>query len=278
MAQAPTVKATNNHRPPPAEKTPADPALKQEIARLQTELCKLQDWVVHKNLRVVIIFEGRDGAGKGGMIRTITERVSPRVFRVVALPAPTERERTQVYIQRYLPHLPAEGEVVIFDRSWYNRAGVEYVMGFCTEEQHSRFLKLTPQIEKQLVDDGIILIKYWLEVSPEEQARRFAARLTDKRRQWKLSALDLPSRAKWFEYSRARDIMLDATDLRRTPWYIVKSDDKTLARIQCIRHLLSLIPYRPVRRPKLTMPRRSRKGAYNDVTTLKGRRFVPETW
>jgi polyphosphate kinase len=278
MAQAPKAKATNNHRPPPGEKTPADPALKQEIARLQTELCKLQDWVVHKNLRVVIIFEGRDGAGKGGMIRTITERVSPRVFRVVALPAPTERERTQVYIQRYLPHLPAEGEVVIFDRSWYNRAGVEYVMGFCTEEQHRRFLKLTPQIEKQLVDDGIILIKYWLEVSPEEQARRFAARLTDKRRQWKLSALDLPSRAKWFEYSRARDIMLDATDLRRTPWYIVKSDDKMLARIQCIRHLLSLIPYRPVRRPKLTMPRRSRKGAYNDVTTLKGRRFVPETW
>jgi polyphosphate kinase 2 len=233
--------------------------------------------VVHKNLRVVIIFEGRDGAGKGGMIRTITERVSPRVFRVVALPAPTERERTQVYVQRYLPHLPAEGEVVIFDRSWYNRAGVEYVMGFCTEEQHSRFLKLTPQIEKQLVDDGIILIKYWLEVSPEEQARRFAARLTDKRRQWKLSALDLPSRAKWYEYSRARDIMLDATDLKRTPWYIVRSDSKVHARINCIRHLLSQIPYQTVRRPRLTMPRRSRKDAYDDLASLKGRLFVPET-
>jgi polyphosphate kinase 2 len=277
MAKAPPAKANFNNHPYVPEKPATDIALKQEIARLQTELCKLQDWVVHQGLRVVIIFEGRDGAGKGGMIRTITERVSPRVFRVVALPAPTERERTQVYIQRYLPHLPAEGEVVIFDRSWYNRAGVEYVMGFCTKEQHSRFLKLTPQIEKQLVDDGIILIKYWLEVSPEEQARRFAARLTDRRRQWKLSALDLPSRAKWFEYSKARDIMLEATDLKRTPWYIVGSDDKMQARINCIRHLLSLIPYKPVRRPRLTMPRRSRKSAYDDQATLKGRRFVPET-
>lgn len=275
MAKAPKARAKRRTAP---EKTTVDPKQKAEISRLQTELCKLQDWVVHKRLRVVIIFEGRDGAGKGGMIRTITERVSPRVFRVVALPAPTERERTQVYVQRYLPHLPAEGEVVIFDRSWYNRAGVEYVMGFCTEEQHSRFLKLTPQIEKQLVDDGIILIKYWLEVSPEEQARRFAARLTDKRRQWKLSALDLPSRAKWFEYSLARDIMLEATDLKRTPWHIVRSDDKTLARIHCIRHLLSMIPYRTVRRPKLTMPRRSRKGAYNDMASLKGRRFVADSW
>jgi polyphosphate kinase 2 len=274
----PSAKATRKRRQVADEKTQADPALKQEISRLQTELCKLQDWVVHKKLRVVIIFEGRDGAGKGGMIRTITERVSPRVFRVVALPAPTERERTQVYIGRYLPHLPAEGEVVIFDRSWYNRAGVEYVMGFCTEEQHSRFLKLTPQIEKQIVDDGIILIKYWLEVSPEEQARRFAARLTDKRRQWKLSALDLPSRAKWFEYSRARDVMLEATDLKRTPWHIVRSDDKTMARIHCIRHLLSMIPYKPVRRPRLKMPRRSRKFAYDDQAALKGRTFVPEKW
>ena len=273
----PPGNSSNNHRPTPPDKPATDLALKQEMSRLQTELCKLQDWVIHKKLRVVIIFEGRDGAGKGGMIRTITERVSPRVFRVVALSAPTERERTQVYIQRYLPHLPAEGEVVIFDRSWYNRAGVEYVMGFCTEEQHSRFLKLTPQIEKQLVDDGIILIKYWLEVSPDEQARRFAARINDKRRQWKLSALDLPSRAKWFDYSRARDIMLEATDLKRTPWYIVRSDDKTQARINCIRHLLSLIPYQAVRRPKLTLPRRSRKGAYDDRATLKGRRFVPET-
>jgi polyphosphate kinase 2 len=277
MAKAPKPPATNNSQPLHTVKPAADAAQKQEISRLQTELCKLQDWVIHKKLRVVIIFEGRDGAGKGGMIRTITERVSPRVFRVVALSAPTERERTQVYIQRYLPHLPAEGEVVIFDRSWYNRAGVEYVMGYCTEEQHSRFLKLTPQIEKQLVDDGIILIKYWLEVSPEEQARRFDARISDKRRQWKLSALDLPSRARWFDYSRARDIMLEATDLKRTPWYIVRSDDKMQARINCIRHLLSLIPYQAVRRPKLTLPRRSRRGAYDDLATLKGRRFVPET-
>ena len=257
------------------QKVPSENAL--ELARLQTELCKLQDWVVHKKLRVVVIFEGRDGAGKGGVIRAITERVSPRVFRVVALPAPSERERGQVYIQRYLPHLPAEGEVVIFDRSWYNRAGVEYVMGFCSKEQHSRFLKLCPQIEKQLVDDGIILIKYWLEVSAEEQALRFRARLTDKLRQWKLSPIDLPARQKWYEYSLARDIMLDATDLKRTPWYILRSDDKKAARINCIRHLLSLIEYKPVRRPRLALPNRARKMAYDDVASLKGRRFVPES-
>ena len=270
----PKKKKSAPKRQPEAIKVPSELSL--ELGRLQTELCKLQDWVVHRRLRVVIIFEGRDGAGKGGVIRTITDKVSPRVFRVVALPAPSERERGQVYIQRYLPHLPAEGEVVIFDRSWYNRAGVEYVMGFCTEEQHSRFLKLCPQIEKQLVDDGIILIKYWLEVSAEEQALRFKARLTDKLRQWKLSPIDLPARQKWYEYSLARDVMLEATDLKRTPWYILRADDKKAARINCIRHLLSLIPYKPVRRPRLSLPNRARKLAYNDVAALKGRRFVPE--
>lgn len=260
---------------PPAAPVPAKE--QSELRRLQTELCKLQDWVVHKKLRVAIIFEGRDGAGKGGTIRAITERVSPRVFRVVALPAPSDQEKKQVYIQRYLPHLPAEGEVVIFDRSWYNRAGVEYVMDFCTKEQHRRFLKLCPRIEKNLVEDGIILIKYWLEVTSEEQAARFQSRLNDPLRLWKLSPIDLPARARWYEYSRARDLMLDATDRAYAPWYILRSDDKQAARLNCIRHLLSLIPYKRVRRPKLVLPARSRKGAYDDQASLVGRRFVPET-
>ena len=263
-------------------KRPTPPALpapekeESELRRLQVELCKLQDWVVHKKLRVAIVFEGRDGAGKGGMIRAITERVSPRVFRVVALSAPSDQEKKQVYIQRYLPYLPAEGEVAIFDRSWYNRAGVEYVMGFCTKEQHRRFLKLCPRIEKNLVEDGIILIKYWCEVSSDEQAVRFQARLNDPLRMWKLSSIDLPARQRWYDYSRARDIMLEATDRRYAPWYILRSDDKKASRINCLRHLLSLIPYKPLRRPKLVLPSRSRKGAYNDQASLKGRRFVPE--
>lgn len=262
---------------PPTPPSVPEPTKEQsELRRLQVELCKLQDWVVHKKLRVAIVFEGRDGAGKGGTIRAITERVSPRVFRVVALPAPSEQEKKQVYIQRYLPHLPAEGEVVIFDRSWYNRAGVEYVMGFCTKEQHRRFLKLCPRIEKNLVEDGIILIKYWLEVTSEEQAARFQARLNDPLRLWKLSPIDLPARARWYEYSRARDLMLDATDRAYAPWYILRSNDKKAARLNCIRHLLSLIPYKRVRRPRLELPARSRKGAYDDQKSLKGRRFVPE--
>ena len=221
-------------------------AYTREMRRLQAELCKLQDWVKHKGLRIVIVFEGRDGAGKGGTIRAITERVSPRVFRVVALPAPTEREKSQMYLQRYLAHFPAAGEVVIFDRSWYNRAGVEYVMGFCSKEEHRHFLKVCPLVEKFVTDHGVQLIKYWLEVSDKEQKRRFEARVKDPLRQWKLSPIDLPSRKRWFDYSRARDMMLDATDTRHAPWHIVRSDDKKRARLNCIRYLLSQIPYKKV--------------------------------
>jgi polyphosphate kinase 2 len=250
----------------------------KELGRLQAELCKLQDWVKHKGLRVIVVFEGRDGAGKGGTIRAITERVSPRVFRVVALPAPSDREKSQMYIQRYMQYFPAAGEIVIFDRSWYNRAGVESVMGFCTPEQRDRFLELAPQVEKYVVDGGIQLIKYWLEVSNEEQSRRFEARIHDPLRQWKLSPVDLPSREKWYEYSRARDLMLEATDTKYAPWYLLKSDDKKRARLNCISHLLSLIPYKDVPREKIKLPQRSKKHAYDDQATLKGRTFVPEKY
>ena len=250
----------------------------KELVRLQAELCKLQDWVKHKGLRVIVVFEGRDGAGKGGTIRAITERVSPRVFRVAALPAPSDREKSQMYIQRYMQHFPAAGEIVIFDRSWYNRAGVETVMGFCTPKQRDRFLMLAPQVEKYVVDGGIQLIKYWLEVSNEEQSRRFEARIHDPLRQWKLSPVDLPSREKWYEYSRARDLMLKATDTEHAPWYILNSDDKKRARLNCITHLLSLIPYKKVPRAKIKLPQRSKKGAYDDQATLKGRNFIPERY
>ena len=246
-----------------------------ELRTLQVELCALQDWIKEKGLRVIVIFEGRDAAGKGGMIKAITERVSARVFRVVALPAPSDREKSQLYMQRYLPYFPAAGEVVIFDRSWYNRAGVEYVLGFCSEAQHRRFLKVCPEFELYVVDDGILVVKYWLEVGDEEQKRRFEARITDPLRQWKLSPTDLCSRSRWFEYSRARDTMLEATDTEYAPWYIVPSDDKRRARLNCISHLLGLIPYKKLPRKKLKLPRRSKKGAYNDRATLKGRRFVP---
>jgi polyphosphate kinase 2 len=250
----------------------------KEVRRLQAELCKLQDWVKFKGLRVVIIFEGRDGAGKGGTIRAITERVSPRVFRLVALPAPSDRQKTQMYMQRYMEHFPAAGEIVIFDRSWYNRAGVEYVMGFCTKEQHRRFLELCPVVEKFIVDAGIILVKFWLEVSDAEQKRRFEARVTDPLRQWKLSPMDLPSRSKWFEYSRARDMMLKATDTKHAPWRILRSDNKKRARLNCLAHLLDLIPYKKVPRPTIELPERSMKDAYNDQASLKGRKFVPEKY
>jgi len=245
---------------------------------LQIELCALQDWVKEEAVRVVVVFEGRDAAGKGGTIKAITDRVSPRVFRVVALPAPSDRERSQVYMQRFVQHLPSAGEIVIFDRSWYNRAGVEYVMGFCTKAQHRRFLVVCPEFERYLVDDGILLVKYWLEVSDVEQKRRFEARITDPLRQWKLSPVDLPSRSKWFEYSRARDMMLQATDTDYAPWHIVPSDDKKRARLNCIAHLLSLIPYKKVRRKKVKIPKRSTKHAYDDQATLEGRRFVPESY
>ena len=250
----------------------------KELRKLQAELCHLQEWVKHKGLRVIVIFEGRDGAGKGGTIRAITERVSPRVFRVVALPAPSDREKTQMYLQRYMQHFPAAGEIVIFDRSWYNRAGVERVMGFCSNEQHRQFLELCPVIERFITNAGIKLVKFWLEVSDKEQRRRFEARITDPLRQWKLSPMDLPSRSKWFEYSRARDRMLKATDTKWAPWHILRSDDKKRARLNCIAHLLKLIPYQKVKRPKIKLPDRSMKEAYNDQASLKGRRFVPEKY
>jgi polyphosphate kinase len=248
----------------------------KELVRLQAELCQLQEWVKATGERIMIVFEGRDGAGKGGTIKAITERVSPRVFRIVALPAPSDREKSQMYMQRYIPHFPAAGEIVIFDRSWYNRAGVEPVMGFCTEKDHRRFLERCPQIEKYIVDGGIRLIKFWLEVSNEEQERRFEARIEDPLRQWKLSPTDLPSRERWYDYSRARDQMLDATDTKNAPWYIIRSDDR--ARLNCISHLLSLIPYKKIPRKKIKLPKRSMKRAFDDQATLKGRKFVPEKY
>jgi polyphosphate kinase 2 len=248
------------------------------LQKLQTELCQLQEWVVHAGLRVIIVFEGRDAAGKGGTIKAIMERVSPRVFRVVALPAPSDREKTQLYVQRYLQHFPAAGEVVIFDRSWYNRAGVEYVMGFCTKDQYQAFLENCPKFESHIVKAGILLIKFWLEVGQEEQQRRFEARIEDPLRQWKLSPMDLESYARWYAYSRARDMMLEATDTQEAPWYIVRSDDKRRARLNCISHLLSLVPYKDTLREKVKLPKRSDKGEYDDQATLEGRNFVPEKY
>ena len=249
-----------------------------ELFRLQGELVKLQDWVVRQNLKVVVLFEGRDAAGKGGVIRALTERVSPRVFRLVALPAPSDREKTQMYMQRYMEHFPAAGEVVIFDRSWYNRAGVEHVMGFCTKEQYKGFLKHCPNVEWYITAAGIQLIKIWLEVSDKEQAKRFEARIEDPLRQWKLSTMDLPSRSRWFDYSRARDRMLDATDTKHAPWHILRSDDKKRARLNCIRHILDAIPHKVVKREKVKLPKRDMKGAYDDQATLKGRKFVKEIY
>jgi polyphosphate kinase 2 len=247
----------------------------KELRALQVELCALQEWVKEHGERVIVVFEGRDAAGKGGVIKAITDRVSHRVFREIALPAPSDREKTQLYMQRFIRHAPAAGEIVIFDRSWYNRAGVEYVLGFCSKAQHERFLKVCPDYERYIVDDGIKLIKYWLEVSEPEQKRRFEARITDPLRQWKLSPTDLCSRSRWFDYSRARDVMLEATDTEFAPWYVVPSDDKRRARLNCISHLLSLIPYKNVSREKVKLPTRSMKGAYDDEATLKTRRFVP---
>jgi len=250
----------------------------KELHKLQEKLCLLQEWVKFKGLRVIIVFEGRDAAGKGGTIRALTERVSPRVFRVVALPAPSDREKSQMYLQRYIAHLPAKGEITIFDRSWYNRAGVEYVMGFCTPEQHDDFLEHCSKVEWFVVNDGIQLIKIWLEVSDKEQKRRFEARIEDPLRQWKLSPVDLPSRSRWFDYSRARDRMLQATDTKHAPWYILRSDDKKRARLNCLAHILNLLPYKKVPRDKVKLPKRSMKGAYDDQKTLKHRRFVPERY
>jgi len=239
-------------------------AYDRELRKLHEELVTLQEWVRHKGLKVCVVFEGRDGAGKGGTIKAITERVSPRVFRVVALPAPTEREKSQVYVQRYMAHFPAAGEVVIFDRSWYNRAGVEPVMGFCTEEQTQRFLGLAPLFERAMVDAGIVLIKYWLEVSPEEQTRRLEARIEDGRKIWKLSPMDLKSYGRWYDYSRARDAMFAATDTPWAPWYLARSDDKKRARLNIISHLLSKIPYEKLPREKVELPKRQKPDDYRE--------------
>jgi polyphosphate kinase 2 len=253
-------------------------AYEKELRKLQTELCRLQDWIVHKGLRVVIVFEGRDAAGKGGTIKALMERVSPRVFRLVALPAPSDREKTQLYAQRYIQHFPAAGEVVVFDRSWYNRAGVEYVMEFCTKDQYKDFVENCPKFESHITNAGIILIKFWLEVGQKEQKRRFEARIEDPLRRWKLSPMDIESYAHWYAYSRARDMMLEATDSGDAPWHVVRSDDKRRARLNCIAHLLELIPYKKIPRDKITLPKRSDKGAYDDQATLKGRNFVPERY
>ncbi len=250
----------------------------KELRKLQEELCHLQDWVKAKGERVIIILEGRDAAGKGGTIKALTERVSPRVFRVVALPTPSDRQKSQMYVQRYVEHFPAGGEIVIFDRSWYNRAGVEYVMGFCTPEQHKRFLELCPIVEKFIVDGGIQLLKIWLEVGQEEQERRFHARIDDPVRQWKLSPMDLESFRRWYDYSRARDLMLDHTDTVYAPWYLVESNDKKRARLNIISHILSQIPYKKVDREKVKLPKRSDKHAYDDSDSLARRRFVEKRW
>jgi polyphosphate kinase len=266
-----------------AKVPPVPPKLKRkayekELRKLQVQLCHLQDWVKEKKLRVIVLFEGRDAAGKGGTIKAITEKVSPRVFRVVALPAPSDREKTQMFLQRYMQHFPSGGEVVIFDRSWYNRAGVEYVMGFCTADEHRRFLSLCPQIEKYVVDGGIILIKLWLEVGMDEQERRFRARIDDPARQWKLSPMDIESYRRWYDYSRARDLMFGTTSSKHAPWHIIRSDDKRRARLNCISHLLRSIPFKRVSHDKVGLPKRSSKGRYDDQASLRSMTFVAERY
>src|SRR5271155_3370047 len=269
-------KPKSEHGAAPQEKL-TNKVYEKELARLHAELVKLQLWVVAKGLKVVVVFEGRDGAGKGGVIKAITERVSPRVYRVVALPAPTEREKSQMYVQRYMRHLPAAGEIVIFDRSWYNRAGVERVMEFCTTEQVKRFLEVTPEFEKTMFDSGIILIKYWMEVSEEEQTRRLEARIDDPRKIWKLSPMDLKSYSRWYDYSRARDDMFKATDTSWAPWYVVRSDDKRRARLNVISHLLKHIPYEEAPREKVKLPKRQDPHDYREPGYPY--KFVPElTW
>ena len=250
----------------------------KQLEKLQIELCQLQDFVREKKLRVIVLFEGRDAAGKGGTIKAITEKVSPRVFRVVALPAPSDREKTQLFFQRYMKQFPAGGEIVIFDRSWYNRAGVEYVMEFCTPAEHKRFLSLCPQIEKYIIDGGIILIKLWLEVGMDEQERRFEARINDPLRHWKLSPMDLESYRRWYDYSRARDLMFKATNSKHAPWHVIRSDDKRRARLNCIAHLLKLIPYKRMQKDKVKLPKRSDKGRYSDQAGLRGMTFVAERY
>lgn len=253
-------------------------AYEKELGKLQVQLCHLQEWVKAKKLRVIIIFEGRDAAGKGGTIKALTEKVSPRVFRVCALPAPSDRQKSQMFMQRYIEQFPAGGEIVIFDRSWYNRAGVEHVMGFCTPEQHKRFLELCPQVEKFAVEGGMILIKLWLEVGMEEQEARFQARIEDPVRQWKLSPMDTESFGRWYDYSRARDMMLEATDTKQAPWRLIRSNDKRKARLNIISHILNTIPYKKIAREKVKLPKRTYKGRYDDQASLRGRKFVEERY
>jgi len=253
-------------------------AYEAELRKLQVQLCRLQDWVKHEGLRIIMLFEGRDAAGKGGTIKAITERVSPRVFRVVALPAPSNREKTKLFMQRYVEQFPAAGEILLMDRSWYNRSGVEYVMGFCTEAERNRFLERFPLVEQWIVDAGIMLIKIWLEVGQDEQERRFMARIQDPVRQWKLSPIDLESYRRWYQYSRARDLMMQSTDTKFAPWHIVRSDNKRRARLNCIAHILSLIPYKKTPRAKTELPKRNTKEAYDDTLSLRGHRFVPEIY
>jgi polyphosphate kinase 2 len=249
----------------------------KELRKLQVELCHLQEWVKEKKFRVIVLFEGRDAAGKGGTIKALTEKVSPRVFRVTALPAPSDREKSQMFIQRYMERFPAGGEIVIFDRSWYNRAGVEYVMGFVEPDEHKRFLELCPEIERHIVEAGIILIKIWLEVGKEEQELRFKARIEDPLRQWKLSPMDTASFSRWYDYSRARDMMFKATSSKHAPWNVIRSDDKRRARLNVIAHILKSIPYKKLSRDKVKLPKRSDKGRYNDAT-LRGVKFVEERY
>jgi polyphosphate kinase 2 len=250
----------------------------RQLRKLQAELVSLQEWVKATGQRVVIVFEGRDTAGKGGTIRALTERVSPRVFRVVALPAPSDREKTQLYIQRYMTHFPTAGEIVVFDRSWYNRAGIEHVMGFCSKKEYDTFLEVCPLVETLVVRTGIQLIKFWLEVGQDEQERRMQARIDDPLRQWKLSPMDVESWPRWYEYSRARDRMLEMTDTKDAPWYILRSDDKRRARLNCLAHILKVIPYKTLPRDKVKLPKRWKQHRYDDQAPLKGRRFVPEKY
>jgi polyphosphate kinase 2 len=281
-AKSDNKKKRKNSKTAAKQKTEEKPALakrfyEKELARLQIELVKLQEWIKKKGLKVVVIFEGRDAAGKGGVIKRITERVSPRVFRVVALPAPTEREKTQWYFQRFVAHLPAAGELVLFDRSWYNRAGVEHVMGFATNEEYEEFLRSCPYFENMLVRSGIILIKYWFSVGDEEQERRFRARIKDPTKRWKLSPMDLESRARWVDYSKAKDEMFHYTDSKQAPWYVVNGDDKKRARLNCISHLLSMIPYEEPDSKKIKLPPRESGEGYVRPP-IEEQTFVPEVY
>jgi polyphosphate kinase 2 len=247
----------------------------KELFKLQLELVKLQEWIKHKGLKVVVIFEGRDAAGKGGVIKRITQHLNPRICRIVALPAPTERETSQWYFQRYVAHLPAAGEMVLFDRSWYNRANVEHVMGFCSDDDYQEFMRSCPEFERMLVRSGIILLKYWFSVSDEEQERRFQSRLEEPHKRWKLSPMDLQSRARWVEYSRAKDDMFAHTDIKQAPWYVVKSDNKKLARLNCIKHLLNIIPYKDLTPERIRLPKRQTGEGYVRPP-LTDQTFVPD--